>query len=141
MAEESNTPWLAIILGGLLAFLASLAITAATVAGYALVLPVRAQGAPDPNKISAFANHYIPLLAPIVLSLLVLIAARWVVRRDQSQRTLPGVLVGVVAGLLTIDRVEHAQADDQIARLAELLGQHIDPCYAVSVGSRWMRRA
>ena len=106
MAEESRTSWLAIILGGVLAFLASLAIIAATVAGYAFVLAVRAQGAPDPDKISAFADHYIPYLAPIVLSLLVLIAARWVVRRDQSQRTLPGVLVGVVAVRADLARVE-----------------------------------
>ena len=29
--------------------------------------------------------------------------------------------------------------DEQIARLAELVGRHIDPGYAVSVGSRWQR--
>ena len=81
MEEKPRAPWLAIILGGVLAFLATLAITAATVTGYAVVLAIRAQGAPDPDKISAFASHYIPYLAPVVLSLLVVIAARWVVRR------------------------------------------------------------
>jgi uncharacterized membrane protein YeaQ/YmgE (transglycosylase-associated protein family) len=131
MAEESNTRWWAIILGGLLAFLASLAITAATVAGYAFVLAVRAQGAPDPNKISAFANHYIPYLAPIVLSLLVLIAARWVVRRDHSQRTLPGVLVGVVAGLLTLVFVRRPGWQDLIGLLL--------PPVAGWLGALWAR--
>lgn len=32
-------------------------------------------------------------------------------------------------------------SDEQIARLAELVGRHIDARYAVSVGSRWQRSA
>ncbi len=31
--------------------------------------------------------------------------------------------------------------NEQVARLAELVGQHIDIRYAVSVGSRWERNA
>jgi hypothetical protein len=31
--------------------------------------------------------------------------------------------------------------DDQIARLADFVGQHIDPRYRITVGSRWMRGA
>jgi hypothetical protein len=32
-------------------------------------------------------------------------------------------------------------SDEQIARLAELVGRHIDPRYTVTVGSRWQRSA
>jgi len=114
MAEKSRTPWLAIILSGLLAFVVSLAITAATVAGYAFALAIRAQGAPDPNKISEFASRYVPFLGPIALSLLVITAARWVVRRAKSQRVLHGVLVGMVAGLLTLVFMRRPGLDDLI---------------------------
>jgi hypothetical protein len=30
-------------------------------------------------------------------------------------------------------------SDEQIARLTELVGRHVDPRYAISVGSRWQR--
>jgi hypothetical protein len=102
MAEKSRVPWLAIVLTGLLAFVISMAVIAAVVASYAFVLAIQASGAPDPNKIATFANRVIPFVGPLLLSLLVLFAARRVVRRAKSQRLWHGALVGVVAALPTL---------------------------------------
>jgi uncharacterized BrkB/YihY/UPF0761 family membrane protein len=102
MAEKSRVPWLSIVLTGLLAFVVSMAVTAAIVAGYAFALAMQAQGAPDPNKIATFANRVIPILGPLLLSILVVFAARRVVRRAKSPQLWHGVLVGVIAALPTL---------------------------------------
>jgi uncharacterized BrkB/YihY/UPF0761 family membrane protein len=102
MAEKSRVPWLSIVLTGLLAFVISMVVIAAVVAGYAFTLAMQAQGAPDPHSIAAFANRVIPFLGPLLLSLLVLLAARRVVRRAKSRQLWHGVLVGVVAALPTL---------------------------------------
>jgi hypothetical protein len=88
MAEKSRVPWLSIVLTGLLAFVISMAVIAAVMAGYAFGLVMQAHGAPDPNSIAAFANRVIPFLGPLLLSLLVLFAARRVVRRAKSRQAL-----------------------------------------------------
>jgi hypothetical protein len=102
MAEKSPVPWLSIVLTGLLAFVVSMAGIAAVMAGYAFTLGMQAHGAPDPNKIAAFGNRVIPFLGPLLLSLLVLFAARRVVRRAKSPQLWHGVLVGVMAALPTL---------------------------------------
>jgi hypothetical protein len=102
MAVKLRVPWLSIVLSGLLVFVISLAVTAAIVAGYAVTITVQAEGAPDPEKISAFANSVIPYVGPLLLSLLVVFAARRVVRRARSPQLWYGVLVGVVAALLPL---------------------------------------
>jgi len=115
MAEKSRAPWLSIILTGLLAFVVSLAITAATVAGYAFTIAMKAHGPPDPNKISAFANHVIPFLGPVALALLVVFAAWWVVRRAKSARLWHGALIGAVAALPTLVFVRRPDLGDLIS--------------------------
>jgi hypothetical protein len=117
MAEKSRVPWLAIVLTGLLAFLISMAITAAIVAGYAFALAMQAQGAPDPHSIAAFANRVIPFVGPLVLSLLVLFAARRVVRRAKSVQLWHGALVGVVAALPTLVFMRHPGLVDVVGLL------------------------
>ena len=102
MAENSRVPWLSIVLTGLLAFVVSMVVIAAVMAGYAFTLAIQAQGAPDPNKIAAFANRVIPFLGPLALSLLVLFAARRVGRRAKSPQLWYGALVGVIAALPTL---------------------------------------
>ena len=102
MAEKSRVPWLSIVLTGLLAFAISMAVVAAVMAGYAFALAMQAHGAPDPNKIAAFANRVIPFLGPLALSLLVLFAARRVVRRAKSPQLWHGALLGVIAALPTL---------------------------------------
>jgi len=102
MAEKSRAPWLSIVLTGLLAFVISMAVIAAVMAVYAFALAMQAHGAPDSNKIAAFANRVIPFLGPLALSLLVLFAARRVVRRAKSPQLWHGALVGVIAALPTL---------------------------------------
>jgi len=100
MAERLHrVPWLSIILAAMAAFVISVIVTFLVVGGYAFSLGIQARGAPDPNRISAFANQVIPILSPLLLSLLVVLAAYRVVRRAASHRLWHGVLVGVLAAL------------------------------------------
>ena len=117
MAEKSRAPWLAIVLTGLLAFVISMVVIAAVMAGYAFTLAMQAHGAPDPHSIAAFANRVIPFLGPILLSLLVLFAARRVVRRAKSPQLWHGVLVGVVAALPTLMFMRHPGLVDVVGLL------------------------
>lgn len=132
MTDKRRAPWWSIVLSGLLCFVVSMAITAATVAGYAMVLAMKAQGPPDPNKIAAFASRYIPFLGPVVLSLLVLIAARWVVRRAKSTQVLYGVLVGVFAAVPTLVFIRRPDLSDVIG--------FILPPVAGWLGALWGRK-
>ena len=133
MADKSRTPWFSVILSGLLAFLVSLAITAVTVAGYAFALAIRAQGPPDSNKIEGFANRVIPFLGPLILSLLVIIAARWVVRRAKSTGLWHGLLVGLVAVLPTLAFLRKPA-------LYDLIGLFLPPVAGL-LGGLWARRS
>ena len=117
MAEKSRVPWLSIVLSGFLVFVLSMAVIAAVMAGYAFTLAMQAHGAPDPNKIAAFANRVIPFLGPLVLSLLVLVAARRVVRRAKSPQLWHGALVGVTAALPTLMFMRHPGLVDAIGLL------------------------
>lgn len=117
MAEKSRVPWLSIVLTGLLAFLVSMAVIAAVMAGYAFALAMQAHGAPDPHKIATFANRVIPLLGPLGLSLLVLFAARRVVRRAKSPQLWHGALVGVIAALPTLMFMRRPGLVDVVALL------------------------
>jgi len=129
MAEKSRVPWLSIVLTGLLAFVISIAVTGAVVAGYAFALGMQARGAPDPNKIAAFASRVIPFLGPALLSLLVIFAARRVVRRARSPRLWYGVLVGVVAALPTL-------MFTRSAGLADVVGLLLPPASGL-LGAFW----
>ena len=122
MADKTRAPWISIVLAGLLAFAVSMAATAATVAGYAFVIAIKAHGPPDPHKISAFASRVPPMLGPFVLTLLVLLAARWVVRRARSTQLLHGVLVGVVAALPTLVFMRRLSLGEVVSLLLPLLG-------------------
>ena len=102
MTEKSRVPWLSTTLFGLLAFVLSVIANGAIVAGYAFTIAIQARAAPDPHKISAFANQAMPILGPLMLSLLVVFAARRVVRRASAPQLWHGALVGVVAALPTL---------------------------------------
>jgi hypothetical protein len=115
MTYKRRAPWLSIVLAGLLAFVLSLAITTATVAGYAMTLAIKAKGQPNPDQIAAFANRYMPFLGGVALSLLVIIAARWVVRRAKSTRPWYGGSVGVVAALPTLMFIRRADLRELIS--------------------------
>jgi hypothetical protein len=115
MTYQRRVPWLSIVLAGLLAFVVSLVITTATVAVYAMTLAIKAKRQPNPDQIAAFANRYMPFLGGVVLTLLVLIAARWVVRRTKSKRPWYGVLVGIVAALPTVMFIRRADIRELIS--------------------------
>jgi hypothetical protein len=136
MAEKSRVPWLSIVLAGLLAFVVSMAVIAAVMAGYAFALAMQAQGAPDPQRIAAFANRVIPLLAPLVLSLLVLFAARRVVRRARFPQLWHGGLVGVVAALPTLMFMRRPGLVDVVAFLLPPASGLLGAFWGVSAGSR-----
>src|SRR5262249_45021008 len=133
MSEKTRTPWLSVVLAGLLAFVLSLAVIAATVTVYAMALAIKAQGPPDPNRIAAFANRYSPYLGGAVLSLLVIIAARWVVRRARRAQVFHGVLVGVVAALPTLILVRRPD-------LGNLMSLILPPL-AGWLGALWARKS
>jgi uncharacterized BrkB/YihY/UPF0761 family membrane protein len=134
MAEKSRVPWLSIVLTGLLAFVVSMAVIAAVMAGYAFVLAMQAHGAPDPHSIASFANRVIPFLGPLLLSLLVLFAARRVVRRAKSPQLWHGVLVGVTAALPTLMFMRHPG-------LVDVVGLLLPPASGL-LGAFWaMRRS
>ena len=103
MAERlPRVPWRSIALAGLLAFLVSLAVIFVLVTGYAFALGIEARGAPDPTKISVFATRVGSLFGPLLLSVLVVIAAYRFLRGARSPQLWHGVLVGVVAALPTL---------------------------------------
>lgn len=117
MAEKSRVPWLPIVITGLLAFVISMAVIAAVMAGYAFALAMQAHGAPDPHKIAVFAGRVIPFLGPLALSLLVLFAAWRVVRRAKSPQLWHGALVGVIAALPTLMFMRRPGLVDVVALL------------------------
>lgn len=129
MAEKLRIPWLSIVLTGLLAFVVSMAVIAAVMAGYAFGLAMQAQGAPDPHSIAAFANRVIPILGPLLLSILVVFAARRVVRRAKSPQLWHGVLVGVVAALPTLMFMRHPG-------LVDVVGLFLPPASGL-LGALW----
>ena len=96
---QQRVPWLSIVIAGMAAFVVSLIGGFLVVSVYAFSLGMQARGAPDPARISAFASQVIPLLGPVLLSLLVMIASYRVVRRARSPQLWQGVAVGVVAVL------------------------------------------
>jgi hypothetical protein len=132
MDEKSRVPWFALILAGVLAFVASMAASAATVMVYAFALAMRARGAPDPNKISAFANSVLPIAAPLMLSLLVLFAARIAVHRATAPQLWHGLMVGVVATLPTLIFMRRPGLVDAVALLLPLAGGLLGAVWARS---------
>lgn len=136
MAEKSRVPWLSIILSGLLAFVVSMAVIAATIAVYAFALGMQAQGAPDPHSIAAFANRVIPFVGPLALSLLVVLAARIVVRRAKSPQLWHGVLVGVVAALPSLMFMRRPGLVDVVGLVLPLAGGSLGAFWAMSRSGR-----
>ena len=136
MAEKSHVSWLSIVLAGLLAFVVSMAVIAAVMAGYSFALAMQAHGAPDPHRIAAFANRVIPFLGPLLLSLLVLFAARRVVRRAKFPQLWYGGLVGVVAALPTLMFMRHPRLADVVAVLLPPASGLLGAYWGLGAGSR-----
>jgi hypothetical protein len=136
MTEKSRAPWLAIVLTGLLAFVISMAGIATTMAVYAFALAMQAHGAPDPDKIARFATRVIPILGPLLLALLVVFAARRVVRRAKSPQLWHGALVGVVATLPTLLFMRHPGLGDVVGVLLPVASGGLGAFWAMTRARR-----
>ncbi len=89
--------WAHILLVGLSNNLLALLTVTLIVTGYATLLAFQARGAPDTEKISAFADQIAPIATLILLTLFTLIAGWRVAIRKHDQMVLTGLLVGVAA--------------------------------------------
>ena len=69
---------------------------------YALVLAFQARGAPDQVAINRFAASISPKAMPWLEALLTLVMAFRVARRAQKARIMHGLLVGILAALLSV---------------------------------------
>jgi hypothetical protein len=98
MVELADLRWRRIVAAALMAFVGSLLTTVVIVTGYAFTLGVRARGAPDPAKISAFAQQVSPTSGPVLLALFTAAAAWWVARRV-TDPIRHGVIVGLLAAI------------------------------------------
>jgi glucan phosphoethanolaminetransferase (alkaline phosphatase superfamily) len=99
---SSRFRWLR-ILGAALAVVAlSFLILTVITAVYAFVLAFQTRGAPDQTAISHFAARVNPKLMPWLEGFLTLLVAVWVTRRTQEATTIDGLLIGILAGLLSL---------------------------------------
>jgi hypothetical protein len=94
--------WGRIVAAALFAFLGSVALTFAVIAAYGFKLGFEARGAPDPRRIEVFARTVAPVLGPLSLTLLVLLAALWAARGVPGRSAQHGLAVGVFAALPTL---------------------------------------
>lgn len=94
--------WWRIVSAAVAAFLGSMLVTTLIVTGYAFKLGVEARGAPDPARISAFANRVAPTWGPVLLVVCTAAGAFWVARRvtDPLRHGLFVGAIAAVAGLL-----------------------------------------
>lgn len=69
---------------------------------YAFVLAFRARGVPDQAAINAFAASISRVLMPWFERLLTFLLAVWVVRRNAAARAADGLVIGVLAGALSV---------------------------------------
>jgi cbb3-type cytochrome oxidase subunit 3 len=69
---------------------------------YAFALAFRARGAPDQAAINSFAATISPVLMPWFVRVLTLLFAFRVVRKNAAARAADGLLVGAVAGAMSL---------------------------------------
>jgi len=69
---------------------------------YAFVLAFRARGVPDQAAINTFAAMISRTLMPWLEQLLTFLLAFWVVRRNGAARATDGLVIGVLAGALSV---------------------------------------
>lgn len=96
MANLAGLRWWRIVPAAVVAFLGSMLVTILIVTGYAFRLGFQMRGAPDPTKISEFAQQVGPAWGPVLLAVFTAVGALRVARRV-TDPVRHGVLVGVVA--------------------------------------------
>src|SRR5262245_17778353 len=94
--------WGRILLVGVLAPILGFVLVTLIVTVYAFVLAFQARGQPDTTSINHFAAQVAPWATPALTALLTLLGALWVGRAVPSRAQLHGILVGVIAALLSV---------------------------------------
>ena len=80
----------------------SFAVLMIVTSGYACVLAFQARGAPDQREIGRFAGEISPRLMPWLECLLALLLAFRLGRKGGAGSTIQGLLIGFVAGVLSL---------------------------------------
>jgi hypothetical protein len=98
----SSIRWVRVLGAALAVIILSFVLLTVIVAGYAFVLAVQARGAPDQSAIGHFAARVSPRFMPWLEACLTFLAAFVVARRADKAGATHGVLIGVLAGLLSL---------------------------------------
>ncbi len=93
--------WKKILLGSILASVGNVILVGGIIGAYAFNLAIQAQGEPDSDKIEAFANQFTVWGAPTLAIVLTFFISLWVIRKIETQATLHGLLIGLIAAVLS----------------------------------------
>jgi putative membrane protein (TIGR04086 family) len=94
--------WGRIALAGVLAPILSFVLVFLIVTVYATYLAIQSRGQPDTALINQFAAQVAPWATPALTALLTLLGAIWVGRVVPSRAQPHGLLIGVVAALVSL---------------------------------------
>src|SRR5664279_1444309 len=97
----SDVKWWRVVVLAVLVTIANFVIVIAVITGYGGVLGFQARGAPDPAKIALFASQSSAIISAVTLLLLTFGAAAWLARRPNVSGPVNGLVLGVLAGLLS----------------------------------------
>jgi hypothetical protein len=98
----SDIRWGRVLGAALAVVVLSLLVLMGLTTAYAFVLAVQARGAPDQAAIQHFAARVSPKLMPWIEAVWTLLVAAWVARRAAGAGIISGLVVGVLAGLLSL---------------------------------------
>jgi hypothetical protein len=98
----SSIRWLHVLSAALAVMALSFLILTVIVAVYAFFLAIQARGAPDQSAISHFAARISPPLIPWLEVVLTFLVAVVVARRAKRAHASHGLIIGVLAGLLSL---------------------------------------
>ncbi len=100
--QFSQIKWVRVILAALVVYVLSYLLVFLIVTGYATLLAFQARGAPDQTMIESFANQFAPWIGPVSLLIFTYLGARHGARRVESAHELHGILLGALAGLISL---------------------------------------
>ncbi len=98
----SGIRWLRVLSAALAVMALSFFLLTVIVAVYAFGLAFQARGAPDQSAISHFASRVSPKVMPWLEGALTFLSAVMVARRAEKAGATHGLLVGILAGLLSL---------------------------------------
>ena len=98
----SSIRWLRVVSAALAVIALSFLILTVIIALYAFGLAFQARGAPDQTAINHFAARLSPKVMPWLEVVLTFLAAVVVGRRTEKASAIHGLLIGILAGLLSL---------------------------------------